>query len=184
MAVPTAITDLSTTIGSNSPSGAESASTTDDYLRALSAFIAQLYAGTTSGQIVFPATQNPSSNANTLDDYEEGTFTPTDASGAGLTLTTPTGRYIKVGKVVHFTAAVTYPATADASAAKLGGLPFTAAAANFPVALTSVTTNAAQATVAASTLTVLILTSAGGGTTNAQLSATSLTVSGWYEATA
>lgn len=30
-----------------------------------------------AGQIKFPATQNPSSNANTLDDYEEGTFTPT-----------------------------------------------------------------------------------------------------------
>jgi hypothetical protein len=31
---------------------------------------------TTNGQIAFRATQNPSSNANTLDDYEEGTFTP------------------------------------------------------------------------------------------------------------
>jgi hypothetical protein len=29
-----------------------------------------------TGQIVFPATQNASANANTLDDYEEGTFTP------------------------------------------------------------------------------------------------------------
>jgi hypothetical protein len=28
------------------------------------------------GQIVFPAAQNASSNANTLDDYEEGTFNP------------------------------------------------------------------------------------------------------------
>ncbi len=30
-----------------------------------------------NGQIVFPASQNASSDANTLDDYEEGTFTPT-----------------------------------------------------------------------------------------------------------
>jgi hypothetical protein len=30
----------------------------------------------TSGQIPFPATQIPSSNPNTLDDYEEGTFLP------------------------------------------------------------------------------------------------------------
>ncbi len=38
-----------------------------------------------SGQITFPATQNPSADANTLDDYEEGTWTPVDSSGAGLT---------------------------------------------------------------------------------------------------
>ena len=28
------------------------------------------------GQLAFPATQNPRPNANTLDDYEEGTWTP------------------------------------------------------------------------------------------------------------
>lgn len=38
------------------------------------------------GQIVFPATQNASANANTLDDYEEGTVTDT---GIALTFTTP-----------------------------------------------------------------------------------------------
>ena len=31
----------------------------------------------TGGQIAFPATAVPSADANTLDDYEEGTFTPT-----------------------------------------------------------------------------------------------------------
>ena len=30
-------------------------------------------------------------SANKLDDYEEGTWTPTDASGAGLTLANPHG---------------------------------------------------------------------------------------------
>lgn len=57
-----------------------------------------------TGQIVFPATQNASSNANTLDDYEEGTFTATwwsGANGTGTNLGTSTGnRYTKVGRFV------------------------------------------------------------------------------------
>ncbi len=40
MPVPSSINDLSTTAGSNSPAGSENPNTTDDYLRALSAFIA------------------------------------------------------------------------------------------------------------------------------------------------
>ena len=43
MAVPSAITDMSTTPGSNSPASSESVSTMDDYLRTLSAFIRQNY---------------------------------------------------------------------------------------------------------------------------------------------
>jgi microcystin-dependent protein len=44
MPVPSAITDLSTTAGSNYPAGSESPTTVDDYLRAHASFIAQLYA--------------------------------------------------------------------------------------------------------------------------------------------
>lgn len=42
MTVPTVIGDLSTTAASNGPAGSESPATLDDYLRALSAFIAQI----------------------------------------------------------------------------------------------------------------------------------------------
>jgi hypothetical protein len=51
--------------------------------------------------ITFPATQSASSDANTLDDYEEGTFTPNQ--GGGLTVVgtfSSTGNYIKIGKMV------------------------------------------------------------------------------------
>lgn len=52
------------------------------------------------GQLEFPATQNASSNANTLDDYEEGTwttsFTYENASAATLSNAT----YTKVGRLV------------------------------------------------------------------------------------
>ena len=59
---------------------------------------------TTSGVgITFPATQSASTNANTLDDYEEGTFTPT-LTGDGFTRTYNTqytaANYVKVGRVV------------------------------------------------------------------------------------
>lgn len=51
--------------------------------------------------ITFPATQSASTDANTLDDYEEGTWTPNQ--GSGLTVVgayTSVGYYTKVGRVV------------------------------------------------------------------------------------
>lgn len=48
----------------------------------------------------------------------DGTWTPTDVSGAGLTFTTAAGTYTKVGRLVFWQVIVTYPVTADASNAK------------------------------------------------------------------
>lgn len=78
-------------------------------------------------QIKFPASQSASSDANTLDDYEEGTWTPADGSGASLSFTTVEGHYVKVGQLVSVAATLTYPSTANGSAAKISGLPFTLA---------------------------------------------------------
>lgn len=51
--------------------------------------------------ITFPATQSASSNANTLDDYEEGTWTPVIKFGSTTaTLTSSSASYTKVGRVV------------------------------------------------------------------------------------
>lgn len=80
-----------------------------------------------TGQVIFPATQNASAGANTLDDYEEGTFTP---SWTGLTLsgslTTNTLYYTKIGRLVSFT----YTVQASTSLSTTAGtskfsLPFT-----------------------------------------------------------
>ena len=60
-----------------------------------------------------------------FDDYEEGTWTATDGSGAGLTLTGG-GHYTKIGRQVTLVFIVTYPSTASASAAVISGLPFSA----------------------------------------------------------
>jgi hypothetical protein len=71
--------------------------------------------------ISFPATQNASTDANTLDDYEEGTWTPRDAGGVALTLGTP-AYYRKVGSLVT----ITFDATWTTSTSPLlTGLPFT-----------------------------------------------------------
>jgi hypothetical protein len=79
------------------------------------------------GQIKFPSTQVASSDANTLDDYEEGTWTPTDASGAGLTFTVDYATYTKVGRAVSIQGAITYPTTANTATALFHGFPFNAA---------------------------------------------------------
>jgi hypothetical protein len=62
-----------------------------------------------------------------LADYEEGTWTPTDLSGAGLTFASALGRYTKVGNQVTAWAWIQYPVTASVLENTIGGLPFTIA---------------------------------------------------------
>src|ERR1035437_6618601 len=81
--------------------------------------------GTGAGQIKFPASQNASSDANTLDDYEEGTWTPTDGSGDGLVFTSVSGYYVKIGQLVTASFSLTYPSTVSGTAMEFAGLPFT-----------------------------------------------------------
>ena len=84
--------------------------------------------GATGGQIKFPATQNASTDANTLDDYEEGTWTPTISghvsAGAG-TYTVQTATYTKVGRTVHVQANITWTAHTGTGNIRLSALPFT-----------------------------------------------------------
>ena len=67
-----------------------------------------------------------SAAANALDDYEEGTFTPTYANGlTGVTYTNTTGKYTKIGRAVHWSLRIqATAATADAANVQLGGFPF------------------------------------------------------------
>lgn len=82
------------------------------------------------GQLKFPATQNPSADANTLDDYEEGTFTPTylgSTTNPTITYFVQQGIYIKIGSFVFFMAEIWTDAVSGGSGnLQLGGLPFTA----------------------------------------------------------
>jgi hypothetical protein len=88
----------------------------------------------TSGSgITFPATQSASTNANTLDDYEEGTFTPNQ--GSGLTLNgsfSSVGRYLKIGRLVYVegTLAGSVNIASSASSVLFTNLPFTSQSGN------------------------------------------------------
>jgi hypothetical protein len=86
----------------------------------------------TSGQIMFPAAQSASADANTLDDYEEGTWTPTIAGAitAGTqTYGTRTARYTKIGRLVNieFNVAMTALDGTTAGGVLVTGLPFSSA---------------------------------------------------------
>lgn len=86
------------------------------------------------GQLKFPATPNLSSDANTLDDYEEGTFTPALATSgtapSGVTSSAAVGLYIKIGSLVFITArlVLTNKGTGATGNARLAGLPFACSA--------------------------------------------------------
>lgn len=80
------------------------------------------------GKIQFPVTQSPSAGANTLDDYEEGTWTPTIAGGGvvGATYTTQSGTYTKIGRQVTINCTVTLSgfSAAGGNYTRIAGLPF------------------------------------------------------------
>jgi len=75
--------------------------------------------------VSFPATQSASSDANTLDDYEEGTWTPADGSGAGLSFANIQAQYTKIGRMVFASATFDFPSTASTATNSISGLPFT-----------------------------------------------------------
>ena len=78
----------------------------------------------------FPATQSASTDANTLDDYEEGTFTPTYTFGNVAhngTYSYQSGVYTKVGRLVTVTGTIGINSAGTATGtARITGLPFTA----------------------------------------------------------
>ena len=80
--------------------------------------------------------------ANEMDEYEEGTFTPTLGKWTGtpsnITYTTQSGKYTKIGDIVHVQLAVAVSAgidwTGTSNALTIEGLPFTVGHNNFRVA--------------------------------------------------
>jgi hypothetical protein len=112
------------------------------------------------------------------------TWTPTDASGAGLSFTGVSASYTQIGNMVFYYAQLTYPTTASGSNAAIGGLPVNVANANYAqnygsaksagvstLQLTQVVKNAA---------TMNLLTSASAAVTNTTLSTNIVVISGFY----
>ena len=78
--------------------------------------------------ITFPATQSASSDANTLDDYEEGTWTPVinGTSTAGTASYSPqNGKYTKIGRLVFVELYIVWTGGTGSGDLSIGGLPFT-----------------------------------------------------------
>ena len=66
--------------------------------------------------------------ANALDDYEEGTWTPTLSNHGGSTTgQTIAGVYTKIGNICHFQGVLTRGSGTTTGFVELGGFPFTAA---------------------------------------------------------
>jgi hypothetical protein len=97
----------------------------------------QKFAVTGAGQVqaqVGIAFGGDTAAANTLDDYEEGTWTPTFSNGVGdLSATSlnfnASGRYTKIGRVVYITGVTSTSGTVtgtSSSPVNITGLPFTA----------------------------------------------------------
>ena len=83
---------------------------------------------TSGAGITFPATQSASTDANTLDDYEEGTWTPTLSFGGGttgITYSARAGYYRKVGGLVHCQCTMTLSNKGSSTgSAQISGVPF------------------------------------------------------------
>jgi hypothetical protein len=79
--------------------------------------------------IAFPATQNPSADVNTLDDYEEGVWVPTISFGGasvGVTYGVATGgTYVKIGRRVTYTGRIFLTSKGSSvGGVAIGGMPF------------------------------------------------------------
>jgi hypothetical protein len=83
-----------------------------------------LIIGTSGKGIDFSATAGaPGATSELLNDYEEGTWTP--SIGGTATYTTQTGRYTKVGRLVTFMGDLTINVQGTGDAGTISGLPFT-----------------------------------------------------------
>ena len=74
--------------------------------------------------ITFPASQSASSDANTLDDYEEGTWTPT--VGGTATYDIQAGTYTKIGRLINIRFQLRITSLGTGSTTFMTGLPYNA----------------------------------------------------------
>jgi hypothetical protein len=139
MPVPSTINDLSTTAASNSPSGSETPTEGDNYLRTLSAFIASLRDLTNGTTGMRPKIGNSASaSTDVLDYYLEGTFTPALTFGGGstgITYVRRSGAYTRIGNRVFFELELVLSNKGSSTgSAVITGLPLPQVAPNsFPV---------------------------------------------------
>jgi hypothetical protein len=144
-----------------------------------------LVQGTAAKGINFTAnTPAAGMTSQLLNWYEAGTFTPTDGSGAGLTLTNNGSYYTRIGRQVNIFIDVTYPVTASASAMLIKGSPALATMISDGAGNIGYTTYVPAAVVFVQVSTglagVRIQTNGGTTITNAALSTQRIQISASY----
>jgi hypothetical protein len=138
--------------------------------------------------ITFPATAVPSADANTLDDYEEGDWTPTYTATSGsfgtITYRFQQGKYTKIGRAVSFTCLIAtddIPIGTASGAVNISGLPFTNNDKENAYALSTANSfganypSAANTPASQNTIRLLYRTAANGTTTNFPVASLDLT---------
>ena len=85
-----------------------------------------LVIGTSGKGIDFSVTTNSNGTMSSelFNDYEEGTWSPFDNSGAGLSFGISDARYTKIGRMVFCHASITWPTTANGNNVNVSGLPY------------------------------------------------------------
>lgn len=151
---------------------------------------------TASQGIKFPATQVASTDANTLDDYEEGSWTPGISFGGGttgITYSLQAGSYTKIGNRCMISGRVDLSAKGSSTgAARITGLPFTVRNSNaswavpslYMLTVTFANQHQGYFNLNTTTIDLLEVTEAGSGSTltDADFANTSVIfVSGIYE---
>lgn len=96
-----------------------------------------------------------------LANYVEGTWTPADNSGAGLSFTGVSATYTRIGNIVIATCSFNYPATASGANASISGLPISGGGGGQKGGTVIYTT--------AATLSYVLITAGGGAGTTANL---------------
>jgi hypothetical protein len=109
--------------------------------------IAPHVAGSSGGitGLTFNATQSASAGANTLDDYEEGTWTP--SIGGTATYSGRSGNYVKIGKLVCIEFYIEVNILGTGSTTIMTGAPFTCSNPNLASGNTTYQANLATSVV-------------------------------------
>jgi hypothetical protein len=125
-------------------------------------------------------------NSTHIGDKSNGTWTPADNSGAALAFTNVSANWTRIGNVIFAYATLTYPATANGSAASISGLPVTVPnvgyASQCSVSNTT-SANLGRVLPTINTKNATLLSYVGGAVTNVQMTGAVLTFICTYPAT-
>jgi len=134
-----------------------------------------------NGQGVDFSATSGAGTSELLNDYEEGTWTPTVS---GVTLTIASGKYTKVGRTVFVEAFLRFPVTADTTDVEIAGLPFTPSNSGnvFSGAVVPANSIATMTKAFVATTGIQPNTAANARITNASFSGSDLQIGGWYSA--